>query len=39
MTTQQALKSSSTLEIENSYDEWKHGLAIWQIYTDLNKSK
>ena len=33
------LKTSPVLVDEDSYDEWKSELAIWQLYTDLDKKK
>ena len=33
------LKTPPVLVHEDSYDEWKGDLAIWQLYTDLDKKK
>ena len=33
------LKTPPVLVDEDSYDEWKGDLAIWQLYTDLDKKK
>ncbi|CAL4131177.1 unnamed protein product, partial [Meganyctiphanes norvegica] len=34
-----SLKTPPVLVHEDSYDEWKGDLAIWQLYTDLDKKK
>ena len=33
------LKTPPLLSEEGNYTEWKNDLAIWQLYTDLDKKK